>query len=250
MQDAYSLRCSPQVHGAARDTVDHAALVAGRELASAVDNPVVLEDGRVESNGNFHGAPVAYVLDFLAIVAADVASISRAPHRPVPGPGPQPRAAAVPGPRPGRRLRPHDRAVHPGRDRLRAQAAGQPGQRRLDPQQRDAGGPRLDGLVGGPQAAPLRRRAGPGDRHRVPHRGPRAGPARPARPRRRPPARRSPCCGATSRVPGRTGTSPPRSSTPSTTYAAAPWCALSRTRWENSHDTWTPRGARRRAAPS
>ena len=76
VQDAYSLRCSPQVHGAARDTVDHAALVAGRELASAVDNPVVTVDGRVESNGNFHGAPVAYVLDFLAIVVADVASMS------------------------------------------------------------------------------------------------------------------------------------------------------------------------------
>ncbi len=76
VQDAYSLRCSPQVHGGARDTVDHAALVAGRELASAIDNPVVTLDGRVESNGNFHGAPVAYVLDFLAIVAADVASIS------------------------------------------------------------------------------------------------------------------------------------------------------------------------------
>jgi histidine ammonia-lyase len=76
VQDAYSLRCSPQVHGAARDTVEHAATVAGRELDSAVDNPVVLDDGRVESNGNFHGAPVGYVLDFLAIAAADVASIS------------------------------------------------------------------------------------------------------------------------------------------------------------------------------
>jgi histidine ammonia-lyase len=77
VQDAYSLRCSPQVHGAARDTVEHAATVAERELASAVDNPVVLpEEGRVESNGNFHGAPVAYVLDFLAIVTADVASMS------------------------------------------------------------------------------------------------------------------------------------------------------------------------------
>jgi histidine ammonia-lyase len=76
VQDAYSLRCSPQVHGAARDTVEHAALVASRELASAVDNPVVMPDGRVESNGNFHGAPVGYVLDFLAIVAADVASIA------------------------------------------------------------------------------------------------------------------------------------------------------------------------------
>lgn len=76
VQDAYSLRCSPQVHGAARDTVAHAELVAGRELASAVDNPVLTLDGRVESNGNFHGAPVAYVLDFLAIAVADVASMS------------------------------------------------------------------------------------------------------------------------------------------------------------------------------
>jgi histidine ammonia-lyase len=76
VQDAYSLRCSPQVHGAARDTLDHAETVAGRELASAIDNPVVTPDGRVESNGNFHGAPVAYVLDFLAITVADLASIA------------------------------------------------------------------------------------------------------------------------------------------------------------------------------
>ena len=76
VQDAYSMRCSPQVHGAARDTVDYAATVADRELAAAIDNPTVLDDGRVESNGNFHGAPVAYVLDFLAIPVADVASMS------------------------------------------------------------------------------------------------------------------------------------------------------------------------------
>src|SRR3954464_10436627 len=76
VQDAYSLRCAPQVHGAARDTVAPAAAVAERELASAIDNPVITLDDRVESNGNFHGAPLAYVLDFLAIVAADVASIS------------------------------------------------------------------------------------------------------------------------------------------------------------------------------
>ncbi len=76
VQDAYSLRCSPQVIGAARDTVDHAERVAEHELDSAIDNPVVTLDGRVESNGNFHGAPVAYVLDFLAIVTADVASMS------------------------------------------------------------------------------------------------------------------------------------------------------------------------------
>ena len=76
VQDAYSLRCAPQVAGAARDTVDHALMVATRELAASIDNPVVLPDGRVSSNGNFHGAPVAYVLDFLAIVSADVASIA------------------------------------------------------------------------------------------------------------------------------------------------------------------------------
>lgn len=76
VQDAYSLRCAPQVHGAARDTLAHAASVADAELASAVDNPVLTLDGRVESNGNFHGAPVAYVLDFLAIAVADVASMS------------------------------------------------------------------------------------------------------------------------------------------------------------------------------
>ncbi|MGG5174368.1 histidine ammonia-lyase [Pseudarthrobacter sp. J1763] len=76
VQDAYSLRCAPQVAGAVRDTVAHAEMVATRELAAAIDNPVVLEDGRVSSNGNFHGAPVAYVLDFLAIAVADLSSIA------------------------------------------------------------------------------------------------------------------------------------------------------------------------------
>src|SRR5690606_19839320 len=76
VQDAYSLRCAPQVAGAARDTLEHARTVAARELAAAIDNPVVLPDGRVESNGNFHGAPIAYVLDFLAIAIADLAAMS------------------------------------------------------------------------------------------------------------------------------------------------------------------------------
>lgn len=76
VQDAYSLRCSPQVHGAARDTMAHASMIAGRELASVIDNPIITLDGRIESNGNFHGAPVAAVLDFLAISVADVASVS------------------------------------------------------------------------------------------------------------------------------------------------------------------------------
>jgi histidine ammonia-lyase len=76
VQDAYSIRCAPQVAGAGRDTLAHARLVAERELAAAVDNPVVLPDGRVESNGNFHGAPVGYVLDFLAVAVADLGSIA------------------------------------------------------------------------------------------------------------------------------------------------------------------------------
>ncbi len=76
VQDAYSLRCSPQVHGTARDTLDHAWRVLEIELNSATDNPMVFPDGRVISGGNFHGAPIAAVFDFLTIAMADVASIS------------------------------------------------------------------------------------------------------------------------------------------------------------------------------
>ena len=76
VQDAYSLRCAPQVLGAGRDTLDHARTVVNRELASAIDNPVVLPDGRVFSCGNFHGAPLGYVADFLAVALADLASIA------------------------------------------------------------------------------------------------------------------------------------------------------------------------------
>jgi histidine ammonia-lyase len=76
VQDAYSLRCAPQVLGACRDTLDHARTVADRELASAIDNPVVLPGPTVASCGNFHGAPVAQAADFLAISLTDVASIA------------------------------------------------------------------------------------------------------------------------------------------------------------------------------
>jgi histidine ammonia-lyase len=76
VQDAYSLRCTPQVHGAARDTLAHARLIAERELDAAIDNPMILPDGRVESCGNFHGAPVALVCDFLAIAISEVAAIA------------------------------------------------------------------------------------------------------------------------------------------------------------------------------
>ena len=76
VQDAYSVRCAPQVIGAARDTRTHAQGVAAAELRSAIDNPVVLPDGRVESCGNFHGAPLSLACDFLAIAAAEVGAIA------------------------------------------------------------------------------------------------------------------------------------------------------------------------------
>lgn len=76
VQDAYSIRCTPSVHGAARDTLDHVRRVAENELASAIDNPMVLPDGRVESCGNFHGAPLGFAADFLSIALAEVGAIS------------------------------------------------------------------------------------------------------------------------------------------------------------------------------
>ena len=76
VQDAYSVRCAPQVNGAARDTRTHAEGVAAAELRSAIDNPVVLPDGRVESCGNFHGAPLSLACDFLTIAAAEVGAIA------------------------------------------------------------------------------------------------------------------------------------------------------------------------------
>lgn len=76
VQDAYSLRCAPQVNGAVRDTITHALTVAQRELAAMIDNPIITGSGEIRSNGNFHGAPIGYVLDFLAIAACDLGSMS------------------------------------------------------------------------------------------------------------------------------------------------------------------------------
>jgi histidine ammonia-lyase len=76
VQDAYSLRCAPQVTGAARDALSFARGVAEIELRSAIDNPMVLPDGRVESCGNFHGAPVGLACDALALGAAQVGAIA------------------------------------------------------------------------------------------------------------------------------------------------------------------------------
>ncbi len=76
VQDAYSLRCAPQLNGAARDALEDARRAAHAELAAAIDNPMILPDGRVESCGNFHGAPVGFACDFLAIAAAEVGAIA------------------------------------------------------------------------------------------------------------------------------------------------------------------------------
>ena len=76
VQDPYSFRCMPQVHGATRDTLAHARQVLEREAASATDNPLVFEDGDIVSGGNFHGQPVALVLDFAAIAVAELANVA------------------------------------------------------------------------------------------------------------------------------------------------------------------------------
>jgi histidine ammonia-lyase len=77
VQDAYSLRCAPQVHGASRDLLDNVETTVAIELNAATDNPLVLvEEGMVVSNGNFHGQPLAFGLDTLAMAVAELASIS------------------------------------------------------------------------------------------------------------------------------------------------------------------------------
>ncbi|HEY5059495.1 MAG TPA: histidine ammonia-lyase [Gaiellaceae bacterium] len=77
VQDAYSLRCAPQVHGASRDLLDYADYTVSVELNAATDNPLVLvDDEALVSNGNFHGQPLAFALDALAMAVAELASIS------------------------------------------------------------------------------------------------------------------------------------------------------------------------------
>jgi histidine ammonia-lyase len=77
VQDAYALRCAPQVHGACRDLLDYVEATVGVELNAATDNPLVLlEEGEIVSAGNFHGQPLAFALDALAMAVAELASIS------------------------------------------------------------------------------------------------------------------------------------------------------------------------------
>ena len=76
IQDAYSLRCSPQVHGASRDTIQFARQTIETEINSATENPLVFPDGQILSGGNFHGQPIALALDHLAVALAELANIS------------------------------------------------------------------------------------------------------------------------------------------------------------------------------
>jgi histidine ammonia-lyase len=76
VQDAYSLRCAPQVQGAARDTLEYVQQVVGREINAATDNPLLFGPGQALSGGNFHGEPVGMAADFLSIAIAEVAAIS------------------------------------------------------------------------------------------------------------------------------------------------------------------------------
>ena len=205
------IRCAARPRCTARPGTPPATppSIADRELASSIDNPVVLPDGRVESNGNFHGAPVAAVLDFLAISVADVAGIcERRTDRMLDASRSQglpPFLAHEVGVDSGHMIAQYTQAGH----RLGTEAAGRSGLGRFDPVVGDAGGPRVDGLARRTQTAPLGRRSAPGHRHRDPHRGkgtgfPGAADARPGhrrgrgrradqggRTRARPPPRRS-----------------------------------------------------------
>ena len=82
VQDAYSLRCAAQVHGASRDLLAYVERTAAAELNAATDNPLVFaEDGTMLSNGNFHGQPVAFALDALAMAVSELGEHLRAPDR-------------------------------------------------------------------------------------------------------------------------------------------------------------------------
>ena len=76
VQDAYSLRCAPQVHGAVRDTIDFAHSIIEREINAATDNPLIFKPGIALSGGNFHGEPVALIADYLGIALSELGAIS------------------------------------------------------------------------------------------------------------------------------------------------------------------------------
>ena len=179
VQDPYSLRCVPQVHGAVRDALDHLRRVLDIEMNSATDNPLVFPEGGaadedaaatggglVISGGNFHGEPVALALDFAKLAIAELGAISERRtalllDARLNGGLPAFLASGV---RP--RFGADDPAVHGGRPRLGEQGPRPSRLGRHDPDEREPGGPRVDGPDRGPPrpdgARP--RRADPRDR--------------------------------------------------------------------------------------
>ena len=155
VQDAYSLRCAPQVHGACRDLLDYVEATVAVELNAATDNPLVLVERRaiVVSHGNFHGQPLAFALDALAIAVAELASISeRRVERlvnPTLSDGLPPFLVEEGGLNSGFMIPQYVAAALVSRE----QGARAPGERRLDPDERRPGGPRLDGERGRAQGA-------------------------------------------------------------------------------------------------
>ena len=165
VQDPYSLRCMPQVHGAVRDTLDHLRRVLDIELNSATDNPLVFPGGgvadvdtiatgggRVISGGNFHGEPIALALDFAKIALAELGSISERRTALLVDPrlngGLPPFLAASSGIDSGMMIYQYTAAALVSENKVLAH----PGVGRLDPDQRQPGGPRLDGLdLGAPR---------------------------------------------------------------------------------------------------
>ena len=204
VQDAYSLRCAPQVAGAARDTLDlRRAASRTPSCARRSTTRWCSPDGRVESCGNFHGAPVAFACDFLAIAAAEVGAIAeRRTDRLLDATrshGLPPFLAEDPGVNSGLMLAHYAQAAIVAENRRLAA----PGERRLAADERDAGGPRVDGLGRGAQAAAAR---SPTSARilavELVVRGAGARPARAAAPGARRPARRSRASARSSPGPG------------------------------------------------
>ncbi len=178
VQDPYSLRCMPQVHGSAREAFGFARRILKVEVNSATDNPLVFVDKeQIVSGGNFHGQPISLALDVVAMGLTQLSSISERRVEQLVNPCAL-RAAAVPREELGAELGLHDRPGHLGRARRRVARALAPRVGRLDPLLRRPRGPRLDGHD--------RRAQGPADRRvhpLVPRdrdalRGPGARPAR------------------------------------------------------------------------
>ncbi len=172
VQDPYSIRCMPQVHGAARDVLSDVEKRLTIEMNAVTDNPLVFaEDREILTGGNFHGEPMAMAADFLAIAIAEIGSISERRIDKLTDPV----FSGLPAfltENPGSELGVHDGSGHGGSSGEREQGSGSPGQCRFHPHLRRKGGPCLDGHGGGPEIAAGDLQCLERSRHRAPRRGP------------------------------------------------------------------------------